>query len=137
REVAPPATTQTALSDLYQTVGFLPVGAHVAEGAVDFFLRYVLVGAGQDGGGFALGSLEKLAVADQVGDLEAWHTGLASAEEFTRAAQFEIELGDLEAVGGADHGVKAAFAILGDFSAGHENTERLGGSAADASAELM
>src|ERR1700690_330787 len=97
--------THQPLSYLYQSVGFLPVGAHVTEGAVDFFLRNLFAGAGQDGCGFALGGFEKLAVADQVGDLEAGHASLAGAEELARTAQLEVEFGDLEAVGSADHGV--------------------------------
>ena len=48
----------TNLSHLDQTVGLLPVGAHVAEGVVYFFFGYFLVGASQHGGGFALGSFQ-------------------------------------------------------------------------------
>jgi hypothetical protein len=130
-------STRAELSHLYQAVGFLPVGAHVAKGAVDFFFRYLFGGSGQDGCGLALGGFQQLVVTDQVGHLEAGHAGLAGAEELAGAAQFEIEFGDLEAVGGANHGVKTAFAVLGDFSAGHENAERLGCAATDTSAELM
>src|ERR1700693_4864575 len=79
-------STRAELSHLYQAVGFLPVGAHVAKGAVDFFFRYLFGGSGQDGCGLALGSFQQLTVTDQVGHLEAGHAGLASAEELARAA---------------------------------------------------
>ena len=62
---------------------------------------------------------------------------LAGAEELARAAQFKIQFGNLEAVGGANHGVEAPFAGLGNFLAGQQEAIRFGTTAADASAKLM
>ncbi len=95
------------------------------------------IGARQHRGRFALGSFQQLAVANEVGDLKARHSGLAGAEKLARAAQFKIEFGNLEAVGGANHGVETAFAVLGNLAAGHQDAKRFGAAAADASAKLV
>ncbi len=113
------------------------MGAHVAQGAIDFFFRDFFIGARQHRGRFALGGFQQLAVANEVGDLKARHAGLTGAEKLTRAAQFKIEFGNLKAVGSANHGVETAFAVLGNLAAGHQDAKRFGGAAADASAKLV
>ena len=63
-----------------------------------------MLGVFDEGEGFAAGDLEEIFVADGVGDVEAEVAGLAGAEKFAGAAEEKIGFGDLEAVGGADHG---------------------------------
>ena len=46
-------------------------------------------------------------VADDVGDLEVRQAGLARAEKVARAAQAQVQLGDLEAVRRALHRLEA------------------------------
>src|SRR6266849_8754485 len=104
---------------------------------IDLFFRDLFIGARQHRGGFALGGFQELAVADEIGHLKVWHPGLAGAEEFTWPAQLKVEFGNLEAVGSADHGIEAAFAILGNFSSSHQNAIGFGRAAADASTKLV
>src|ERR1700730_6767171 len=122
---------------LCQPVCFLPMGAHVVEGASDLFFRDFLVGTRQNCSCFSLGGFQELAIADQAGHLKTWHPRLAGTEELARSAQFKIQFGNLEAVGGANHGVEATFAGLGNFPAGQQDAIRFGTAAADASAKLV
>src|SRR5579863_2544905 len=115
----------------------LPAGAHGDEGAADFYFCDFIIRAGHNGGGFTPGEFEKLAVADQVSDPEVGQAGLTGAEEFSGAAEFEIEFGDLKTVIRLHHGVETALAFFGDFAAGHQDAERFCGPAADAAAELV
>src|SRR6202162_4202994 len=120
-----------------QAIGFMPVGAHVAQGSINFFFRDFFVGARQYRGRFALGGFQELAVANEVGDLKARHAGLTGAEKLTRTAQLKIEFGNLETVGSTNHGAETAFAVLGNFPAGHEDAKRFRGAPANASAKLV
>jgi hypothetical protein len=76
----------------------------LAEEALE---RRGLLGVVGEGEGFAAGDLEKILVADGVGDVEAEVAGLAGAEKFAGAAEEEIGFGDFETVGGANHGFEA------------------------------
>jgi len=53
--------------------------------------------------GLALRRVEHLAIAHEIDHAEGRHAGLARAEEIARAAQPQIALGDLEAVGRLGH----------------------------------
>src|SRR4029077_8050031 len=92
---------------------------------------------GKDGPCLTLCGLEQLGVADNVRDAKIRHAGLTRSEEFSGAARFQIELVDLKAVIGIDHGLEPALAFLRDFAAGHQNTIGFGCAAPDASAQLM
>src|ERR1700730_15581280 len=129
--------TPTILPYLYQPVCLLPMRAHVVQGASDLYVRDFFVGTGQNCRCFSLGGFQELAIADQAGHLKAWHPRLASTEELARPAQFKIQFGNLEAIGGANHGVEATFAGLGNFPAGQQDAIRFGTAAADASAKLV
>ena len=66
-----------------------------------------------------------------------WQAGLAGAKELARATLCEVEFSELEAVLGADHGVKAGFGGLVELGAGEQNAVAFGGAAAHASAQLV
>jgi len=89
------------------------------------------------GEGFAAGLLEEFAIAEGIGDVEAEGAGLAGAEEFSRAAELQIGLGDLEAVGGAHHGIEAGAGFVGHADGTDQDAVGFCCAAADASAELM
>src|SRR5260370_14143405 len=120
-------------SRLNQSIPPLPMSAQVMQCAGKLFSSNFRIGSGGHQGGFTLGLLQDIAIAQQVGHTEARHPRLTRTEELARATQLQIEFGDLEAVGGAHHGIEALLAFLRDFPAGHEHTERLGRAAADAS----
>jgi hypothetical protein len=103
-----------------------------------FALRFS-VGGGSVGEarGFHLGQLKQLAVAEQVGHAKVGQAGLARAEELAGAAQVEIQLRQLKAVLGADHGVEPLLGQRRDARAGHENAEALGRATAHAAAQLV
>src|SRR6202022_3184048 len=91
-----------------------------------------------DGGrGFAFSSFEQLTIADEIRGLEAGHSSLTCAEEFSRAAKLEVEFGDLESVVGANQGIQPALSVFRNLSPGHEDAIGLGGAPADASAQLV
>src|SRR5882724_1784746 len=104
---------------------------------VDLFLGNLVVRSREYKGRFPLGDLKQLAVANDVGHAKAGNAGLPGAEEFSGTAEFKIELGDLKPITRVDHGVEAALAFLGDFSAVHQNAVRLGGAPSNAPAKLM
>ena len=58
-------------------------------------------------------SLEQLAIADEIDQPEGRHAGLARAEEIARAAQQQIALGDLEAVGRLGHRLQPLARFVG------------------------
>src|SRR5437763_1029756 len=71
-----------------------------------------------------------------VGHLEFGQAVLAGSEELTGAAELEVHLGDLEAVGGAGHGPESLLGLVGRGV----GDQQAGGSvlaAPDAAAELM
>src|ERR1700722_12512996 len=109
----------------------------MTQGRVDFGLRDFGIWTGQYRGGLALCGFDQLTVPNEVGHLKTGHSGLARAEEFSRAAELQIKFRNLESVVGAHHSVEAAFCIFGNFASGHENAVRFRCAAADAAAKLM
>src|SRR5437763_6956698 len=71
------------LADFHQTIHILPARMHVLQRAVNLRLRDFLVWSLQHRRGFALGGLQYLAIADQVGDQETGQTRLARSEELS------------------------------------------------------
>ena len=62
---------------------------------------------------FAARGFEQLVVAQQIADPQSRQTRLPGAEEVARAAQLQVALGDLEAVGGLGQGLEAGLALVG------------------------
>jgi len=132
-----PGSGPSRLRDFHQAIRPLPVGTHVAEGTVNFFLRNLGIGASQNGRGFTFCRFEQLAIADEVRNLKARQPGLTGPEEFAWTAELKVKLGDLEAIIGTDHGIQSAFTLLRNFAPGHQNAMRFGRAAADASSQLV
>ena len=105
----------------------------MAKGPVDFLLRYFGIRAAQHGSRLALGGLEDLAIADEIGNLETWHPRLTRAKKLSRATELKIEFRDLKAVIGAGHCVQSALSFLRYLATGHQNAIRLCGASPDAS----
>ena len=76
-------------------------------------------------------------IAHQVGHAERGDTGLSRAQQLARSAQFEVLLGDHEAVGGLAHHVQALPRQLRKRRLVQERAARRLGAAADASAQLV
>src|SRR5438128_10195892 len=81
--------------------------------------------------------LEDGGLAQQVGHAELRQPRLPRPEELTRPAQLEIDLRELEAVVGLDHGVHAALRVLAEPPAREQDAVRLPRAAAHAAAQLM
>src|SRR5512133_2775540 len=109
-----------------EAVAAVPVCLEVFDGAGKFFLRDLGVRAVDDQASLALGDLEELTLAHEVRHAQAGHAGLLGSEEFAGATDFEIFLGDREAILGLDHGVEALFSFGCDFLAGHQDAARAG-----------
>src|ERR1700685_632880 len=137
RETGGDARRSIDLTNLYQSVAFMPASAHVTQSCIDLCLRDFCVWTCQDRRGLALGGFEQLAITNQISHLEVRQASLARAEEFTRATKLQVELGDLESVVGADHSIEAALSVFRNLAAGHEHAIRLGCATADATAKLM
>ncbi len=76
-------------------------------------------------------------VAYRLGDLQADHTGLTAAEDFAGAAQLQVGLRDLEAVGGRAHRFEPAFRGVRQRYLVHQHALAGSGAAADAAAQLV
>src|SRR6185503_16954894 len=132
-----PAITRTARSsDTRQAELAAPAREQpVAQSAVR---RLAQLGVARDDVlGLAARLFEDRAVAQQVGHAELGQSGLARAEEIAGAADLEVDLRDLEAVGRADHRVDPALRVLAEPPAGHENGVGRPLPAPDAPAELV
>src|SRR3954471_5545074 len=127
----------TILAHFHQAIGLLPLRSHLQERTVNLGLRDLGIWAGEHRGGLSLGDFQQVTVSNDVGNLKTGQASLAGAEEFSRAAQFEIKFGDLEAVIRADHGIEPAFSFFGDLPPSHQDAKRLGCTAPDSPAQLM
>src|SRR6266567_138775 len=94
------------LADFDQAIRVLPARAHMNKRTADLFGRDFSVGARYYSRRFALGCFQQLGVSDDVGHTETRQPRLAGAKEFARAAQLEVEFGDLETVVGAYHSIE-------------------------------
>ena len=121
----------------HEAIAALPLEFEAVPDGGDFWFGEGRVGGGGEALGFEFGEFEDGAVAEEVSDAEFGQAGLAGAEEFTGAALLEVELGEFEAVLGADHGVEAGFGVFGDVAPGHEDAVAFGCAAAYASAKLV
>ena len=124
-------------SGFHEAVAALPLVFEAVPDGGDFGGREGGVGLSGEAFGFGFGEFKEGAVAEEVGDAELGEAGLARAEELAGAALLEVELGEFEAVLRGDHGIEADVGLFGDLVAGHQNAVAFGGSAADASAELV
>ena len=79
---------------------------------------------------------EQLRVFEEVGDRERELAALRRAEELARAAQLEVLLADLKAVGGRGHDVEASCRVLGTRIA-DQVAEGFVAAATDAPAQLV
>src|SRR5262249_22146446 len=129
--------TSEKLPHLHQAIPSLPMLAKMLQDSLSIFSSNCRIALLDEARSFSFGQLQQLAIAENVGDAQTGHAGLLGAEKLARAAQFEIEFGDSEAVLCAHHLVKAALGSVGNLAAGHEHTERFGGATADASAKLV
>src|SRR5882724_8457786 len=107
------------------------------QGAQDALQSWSLVWGSGQGDRFAASLLEEFAVAERIGYVEAVVTGLAGAEKFARAANFEIGFGNFKTVGRADHGIEASLGFLGLTNGADQDAVRCCGTAADTSAKLV
>src|SRR3990170_224399 len=123
---------ETASGHLGQAVAALPEAPDVIEGGGE-------VGRGRGDGveSVLLGAGEQLVVAQEVGDAEAQVAVLARAEELTRAAQFQIQLGDLEAVLRLGQRLQALAGHFADLSGRHQDAGGGVPAAPDAPAQLV
>src|SRR5476649_2631012 len=87
--------------------------------------------------GLLLRRVQHLAIADEIDHPERRQAGLARAEEIAGAAQPEIALRDLEAVGRVGHRLQPLARLVGERVLVQQETERLMAIAADAPAQLM
>jgi len=69
--------------------------------------------------------------------VETENAGLAGAEKFAGAAEFQVSFGDFETVARAHHGVKAGAGFVGHTHGADQNAVRFLRAPADAAAELM
>src|ERR1043166_1212758 len=90
-----------------------------------------------EGEGLRAGGFQKFAVAQRIGDVKTHFTGLASAEELSWTAQLEIGFGDLESVGGSNHGFESCASVVGHSKGSDENAMGFLSATADAPAQLM
>ena len=82
--------------------------------------------------------LDDLSVAGYVGNLQVeGHSALLRAFKVAGPAQFQVSLGNAEAVVGVAHDVDACGRFLGQLVVCHEDAERLVGAASHASAQLV
>ena len=90
----------------------------------------------EDGQRVFAGLVEHFEFLGDVGHFEFGQAVLAGAEEFAGATELEVHFGDVEAVGGFDHGFQS---LLGGVGGGIGDEEAGGGvfAAADAAAELV
>ncbi len=79
----------------------------------------------------------KRLIPHQIGDLEIGQTGLASAEQFPRAAQFQIALGDEEAVVGLPQHPESALGRLGQGGMIEQHAVRGHSTPANPAAQLV
>ncbi len=95
--------------------------------------------AGVDGKSrrFLLGQLQQLAVAQKIGDAKIGEAGLPGAKELARSALGKIELGQLEPILRAHHGIQPLLAQWRNAFAGHEDAVAFGRASAYAPAQLM
>ena len=82
------------------------MGAQVLHHGAHFGFGDCRVTARNHGGGLALGELQHLTVAQQIGYAQIGHPRLLGSKEFSRPAQFKIELRDFKSILRAHHGVK-------------------------------
>src|SRR5476649_2202735 len=87
--------------------------------------------------GLLLRRVQHVAIADEIDHPERRQAGLARAEEIAGAAQPEIALRDLEAVGRVGHRLQALARLVGERVLVQQETERLMAITANAPAQLM
>jgi len=86
---------------------------------------------------FAPRQFEQLAVTQRVRHIEAEDPMLARAEDLAGSAQPQVRLGDLKAVGGANHCVEPFPRIAADFLWRYQDANRFFAAPPDATAQLV
>src|SRR5882757_6337425 len=86
---------------------------------------------------FAAREFEQIKIAQRVGDVKAEVAVLARAEKFSRAADFQIRLGNLKSIRGAHHGLQAHARVFSRSFGSDQDASSLFAAAADAPSQLM
>jgi hypothetical protein len=90
-----------------------------------------------EGYSFVPGPFQNFLIAQQVSDTKCRYAPLPSAKEFSRASQFEINLGNLKPVGRFRHGSKALVRFRVSGITRQQQAIRFLWSASNAPAQLM
>jgi len=121
-------------ADVRKMVAALPFGRKQAEHALQvFFLRRLF----HKSESFLTGNFQELAVAQRTSNVKAEFAGLARAKKFAGSTDLQIGFSDVEAVGGADHGLQARARVAGHTAGHNKDAMRFLCAAANAPAELV
>src|SRR5262249_50261888 len=128
-----------SLPHLDQPVSPLPMASQVFHHQLAFLWSDLWIRIRDDDLRFALRDFQQLAIAQWAGDAELRRSRLSRAEELARAAQFEIEFRDLEAVLRAHHRAQSFITLLGHALRVRRHEDAIGPRRAtpDAPAQLM